>query len=83
MDNKFPNHIYDNGILSLRTYRRVTETTSSLQIPKFYDAHNVIISVNCLETFKAQLVTEVRFQSKVPKSGASSIDWWFPTLAAV
>lgn len=83
MDNGLSYYIDDNGILSPRTYRRVTETiSSSLQIHMFYEVYSTIISVNCLETFKAQLPTEVMFQSKVTKSGASSLGQWFSTLAA-
>lgn len=75
--------IHDKGILSLRPYRRVTETISSpLQIPMDYEVYSITISANCLETFKAPLETEVRLQSKISKTEASSLDQQFPTPAA-
>lgn len=84
MDQGLPYHIHDNGIISPTTYRRVTETiSSSLQILMFCEVYSIILLVNCLETFMAQGVMEARFQSKVPKIGASSLDQWFPTLAAL
>lgn len=55
MNNGLPYYIYDT-MLSQRIYRRVT-ISSSLQIYcASYNVYIVIISVNCLETLKYQLV---------------------------